>query len=63
MENIQTKNSIYFHKILTSILTMLLLYMAINILIIEITFLNYLYLEILFSISKKLFNLATNNII
>jgi hypothetical protein len=63
MENIQTKNSIYFHKILTSILTMLLLYMAINILIIEMTFLNYLYLEILFSISKKLFNLATHNII
>jgi predicted tellurium resistance membrane protein TerC len=63
MEKIQKQNAVTIHKVLISLLTMIILYMAINIFVMEISFLNYLYLEILFSISRKMFNLATDNII
>jgi predicted tellurium resistance membrane protein TerC len=63
MEKIQKHNAVTIHKVLISLLTMIILYMAINIFVMEISFLNYLYLEILFSISRKMFNLATDNII
>ena len=63
MEKIQKHNAVTIHKFLMSSLTMIILYMAINIFIVEITFLSYLYLEILFSISRKMLNLATGNII
>lgn len=63
MKDTQIKTDVTFEKIVVSMLTMIILYMAINIFVMEITFLNYLYLEILFSISRKMFNLATDNII
>lgn len=64
MEKLETqKNGVTLEKLFVSMLTMVILYMAINIFVVEMTFLNYLYLEILFSISRKLLNLATDNII